>query len=192
MTVEQEIRTRLAALVDPAYRAQLMRLVPTNAPLLGVRVPAIRALAREIDREHALSDDAAVALLHALATRRCREELLVGIFIIARSKRRIAQVTWRDLDSWVDAIENWETCDQLAMAIARARLDDQAITLLAKWARSRNPWRRRFAVATVATAPLPARDVERVLAGVASEREPIVKKAVTWARRELAKRAAAA
>src|SRR5690348_10898746 len=100
MTLEREIRTRLAGLVDPAYRAQIARLVPTTAPLLGVRVPAIRALAKDLDREHALGDDDAIALLHALAARRCREELLLGIFIVARSKKRIAKVTWRDLDTW--------------------------------------------------------------------------------------------
>jgi 3-methyladenine DNA glycosylase AlkD len=157
-----------------------------------VRVPAIRALAKDIDREHALTDDAAIALLHALAPRRCREELLLGIFVVARSKKRIAKVTWRDLDVWVDAIENWEVCDQLAMGIARQRLDDDAVARLARWVGAQNPWRRRFAVATVATARLPAREVERVLAPVAADRDPMVKKAVVWARRELAKRSASA
>jgi 3-methyladenine DNA glycosylase AlkD len=192
MRLQQEIRSRLTALVDPAYRAQLARLVPTRAPLLGVRVPAIRALAKELDREHALSDEDAIALLHAVAKRKCREELLVGIFLVTRSKRRIARVTWDDIDTWGDAIENWEVCDQLAMGIARTLLDGKEdIARLAKWATSPNSWRRRFAVATVATAPLAARDVELVLAKVAGDRDPMVKKAVTWARRELAKRSAA-
>jgi len=189
MTLERQIRGRLAALVDPAYRAQLQRLVPTDAPLLGVRVPALRQLAKELDREHALDDAAAIALLHAVGKRRCREELLLAIFIVARSKRRVAKVTWRDLDVWVDAIDNWEVCDQLAMTIARGRLDDDgALARLAAWAESPNVWRRRFAVATVATARLPARDVERVLARVADDAHPMVKKAVAWARRELLKR----
>src|SRR5690606_30579850 len=89
MTLERDIRARLAALVDPAYRAQITRLVVTDAPLLGVRVPAIRKLAKDLDREHALDDSAAIALLHSFTRRRCREELLLGIFIVARSKRRI-------------------------------------------------------------------------------------------------------
>lgn len=193
MTLERDIRARLAALVDPAYREQITRLVRTDAPLLGVRVPALRKLAKEIDREHAVDDDAAIALLHSFTKRKCREELLVAIFIVARSKRRIAKVTWRDLDAWVDAIENWEVCDQLAMTIARQRLDDgSALALLARWATSPNPWRRRFAVATVATSRLPARDVEQVLARVAGDRDPMVKKAIAWAKRELAKRSRAA
>jgi 3-methyladenine DNA glycosylase AlkD len=75
------------------------------------------------------------------------------------------------------------------MAIARARLDEPgALARLVTWAGSPNRWRRRFAVATVATAKLPAPDVERVLARVASDRDPMVKKAVAWARREMAER----
>ena len=185
-----EIRRRLEALVDPAYRAQIVRLVPTDAPLLGVRVPALRALAKEIDREQALTAESANELLHAAAHGRCREELLVGIFVVSRNKKRIAQVTWRDLDTWVDAIENWEVCDQLAMMVARERLDDESIARLVKWASSPNRWRRRFAVATVATAKIDPRDIERVIAKVATDKDPMVKKAVTWARRELAKRSA--
>lgn len=186
MTLERDIRARLAALVDPAYRVQITRLVATDAPLLGVRVPAIRTLAKDIDREHALDDDAAIALLHSFTKRRCREELLLGIFIVARSKRRIAKVRWQDLDAWVDAIENWEVCDQLAMTIGRARLcETGALARLVSWAGSPNRWRRRFAVATVATAKLPARDVELVLARVADDRDPMVKKAIAWARREM-------
>jgi len=188
MKLLAETRARLEELVDPAYRAQIVRLVPTSAPLLGVRVPALRALAKQIDREHVLTAESAIALLHAAAKRRCREELLVGIFVVARSKQRIAYVTWRDLDTWVDAIENWEVCDQLAMTIARERLDDDAIGRLARWAKSPNLWRRRFAVATIATAKIGRRDVERVLAPVSADKEPMVKKAVVWARRELAKR----
>jgi len=186
MTIESDLRARLPALVDRAYLAQITRLVP-GAKLLGVRVPALRSLARELDRDHALDDAAAIALLHRLAKKRVREELLVGVFLIAQRKKRIASVTWKDLDAWVDAIDNWEVCDQLAMGIAKYRLDegDAAIARLVTWAKSPNLWRRRFAVATVATAGLSKRDVERVLAPVAADREPMVKKAVAWALREL-------
>jgi 3-methyladenine DNA glycosylase AlkD len=185
-TLQTEIRARLDALVDPAYRAQITRLVPTGAPLLGVRVPQIRALAKAIDREHALTEASAIALLHAVAQGRCREELLLAIFVVARSKRRIASVTWRDLDTWVDAIENWEVCDQLAMMIARYRVDEAAIATLSEWAKSPNRWRRRFAIVTAATAHGPY-DIEPVLAPVAADPDPMVKKAVAWARRELAR-----
>jgi 3-methyladenine DNA glycosylase AlkD len=186
MTIDADLRARLPALVDPAYLAQITRLVP-GAKLLGVRVPALRALARELDKANAIDDDAAIALLHRLAKRRVREELLVGAFLIAQKKQRVASVTWKDLDGWVDAIDNWEVCDQLAMGIAKYRLDEAALERLVTWAKSPNLWRRRFAVATVATAGLPKRDVERVLAVVATDREPMVKKAVAWARRELGK-----
>ena len=44
------IRTRLFLLADPAYRAFQQPLIPTVPPerVIGVRTPALRALAREL------------------------------------------------------------------------------------------------------------------------------------------------
>jgi len=97
MTIDADLRARLPSLVDPAYLAQITRLVP-GAKILGVRVPALRGLARELDRQHSLDDEAAIALLHRVAKRKVREEMLVGAFLIAQKKRRIAKVAWKDLD----------------------------------------------------------------------------------------------
>src|SRR5262245_15753145 len=40
------VRAQLEPLVDPGYRAYLVRLVPTDQEILGVRVPVVRGAAR--------------------------------------------------------------------------------------------------------------------------------------------------
>ena len=48
------IRARLFLLADPAYRAFQQPLIPTMPPerVIGVRTPALRALARELAGTH--------------------------------------------------------------------------------------------------------------------------------------------
>lgn len=48
-----DIQNRLASLADPEFRSFHMKLIPTVKPerVLGVRTPAVRALAKEIMSE---------------------------------------------------------------------------------------------------------------------------------------------
>jgi 3-methyladenine DNA glycosylase AlkD len=187
--LERDIRIGLRERVDPEYLIGIQRLVP-GVRAIGVRVPQIRALVREVHLTHAPAVEDAVALMHAFAKTRGREEMLAGIFLIARFKRELDALAWSDIDAWVSAIDNWEVCDQLALNIAGEKLarDLDGIEHLLGWARSENAWRRRFAIAC--TVPLNQKgrshphETARVLEKVNGEREPIVKKAIAWARRE--------
>ena len=46
----EALQARLRSLADPAYQAFQQKLVPDVTNLLGVRVPALRQLARELVR----------------------------------------------------------------------------------------------------------------------------------------------
>ena len=71
MTLERDMRARLAALVDPAYRAQITRLVATSAPLLGVRQVCVIG--------HGRSSPRAIATGVRLAARFARERLVARL-----------------------------------------------------------------------------------------------------------------
>jgi 3-methyladenine DNA glycosylase AlkD len=199
-----EARRRLAAHVDPAYKRQLERLVP-GVRALGVRVPVLRALARELRADV----DAACAFLDAACADGCRELILLGTMRVARHRGALA---WPQLVRWLSAespanagraaapkavrssIDNWETCDLLAMSIAaavvaaRLELVDELVAL----ARTGSVWHRRFAVATAAALDQDGRshpaEALRVCEPVLADREPIVRKAVAWAIREASER----
>lgn len=186
-----EVRRRLAADADAAYKAQLERLVP-GVRAIGVRVPVLRTLARELGAQ--LDVDAACSFLDAACRDGGRELILLGTMLVARHRRQIPTLPWSRLVGWLAAIDNWETCDLLAMAIAApvvaAHLE--LVDELVKLARAARMWERRFAVATAAALDQRGRshpaEALRVCEPVLADPEPIVRKAVAWAIREASER----
>jgi len=186
-----QIRRELEAKADPMYLAKIRELVPGNLKIIGVRVPAIRALARQ----HAELgiEDVGVAF-----ERRCREEMLLGVFVLARSRKRLTPELWAHVDAWIDAIDNWEVCDQLAMNVAAPIVAKKPALarVLVTWARAKNPWRRRFALACAAALNQGGRrfpaEALAVCAEVLADEDPSVRKAAGWALRETCKTDAAA
>lgn len=185
-----QLRARLAALAAPAVKEKLARLVP-GAKTLGVKVPALRELARAFYDEHeGLTLDQAADLLDRLAASGVREEILVGTFVLGRFRKRVEALPWARVERWLDAIDNWETCDQLASNVAGAIVAKAPalVDALVALTRSPNLWRRRFAVATAVTLNQKGRrlaaETLRVCEPLLEDRERMVQKAVGWALRE--------
>lgn len=187
----REIRERLIELRDDAYLAKIGELVPSTDNIIGVRVPAIRALVKEYAAEHPeLTPEDACALLDELCADRCREEMLFGIFLVTRFRRKLGASIWPRIDRWADALDNWETCDQLAMNIAGELVarDVALIDELIAWTASPNPWRRRCAAASTSVLNQKGRrmavETLRVCEPLMLDADPSVGKAVAWAIRE--------
>ena len=93
----------------------------------------------------------------------------------------------------MEALDNWETCDQLAMNIGGELVarDLSLVEDLEAWARSPNPWRRRFAAAATTVLNQKGRshpeETFRVCAPLMADPERTVQKAIAWAIREVAK-----
>lgn len=163
-----------------------------DTKIVGVRVPALRALARDLAKGRAVALDDALRFLSDAAESGVREEILVGLFLVARFRRKLEARHWSDVESWLPALDNWETCDQLASGVAVPLLGAETAlrARLPVLARSEHPWTRRFAGACVAFlvekegwTSEEARPVLEILEG---DRHPAVKKAVVWVRRALA------
>jgi 3-methyladenine DNA glycosylase AlkD len=186
-------RRELRERVDDAYRVQLERLVP-GVRAIGVKVPQLRALARELAKHHAIDLEAACALLDAACAGGAREEILLGTMLVARHRRAVANMPWSRVTRWLRAIDNWEVCDLLATSVAApvvaARLE--LVDELVRVARAEGSWSRRFAAATAAALNQHGRthaaEALRVCACLLADREPTVRKATGWAIREVAKR----
>ncbi|NUP13301.1 MAG: DNA alkylation repair protein [Polyangiaceae bacterium] len=189
-----EIRASLEASADPEYRAKISRLVPTGAPLLGVTVPRIRELAKLFRPKTKMLDAGGVlSLVEGQFDGRCREEMLFGTFVLVDHKRTLKDVLLPAIDRFIELIDNWEVCDQLAMNVAAPMVaaDPKLSRELVRWASSANPWRRRFAVATAAALNQKGRSLVRetldVCACLLQDGDPSVQKAVGWALREACK-----
>ena len=99
-----DFRTRLMTLADDSYREFTAKGIITGYPILGVRIPDLRALARQI-----IKDGSAGPFLEIAPT--SFEEVTTQGIVIASlpyDKMRLR------LPDFTDHIDNWCTCDTLA------------------------------------------------------------------------------
>lgn len=188
------VRGDLEQAAEPAYRKKITALVPTGVTIIGVRVPTIRKLAQGWHQANKdIAPDRALDLLATAFERRCREELLFAIFVLSRLKKKLAPAHLKQLDPLIDGIEDWEVCDQLSMNVIGEIVADEPAEVgrLEKWAKSKNPWRRRAAIAATTALNQKGRSLAaptlEVCAHVMTEKDAGVKKAVGWALREATK-----
>ena len=104
-----DIQNRLASLADPEFRSFHIKLIPTVKPerVLGVRTPAVRALAKEIMSE----PDDCRAFLNDLPHRFYDEDQLHTVII--SGMRDTCQVM-AELEKFLPYVDNWATCDILS------------------------------------------------------------------------------
>lgn len=189
-----QVRKDFERVAEPAYRKKISAHVPTGVTIIGVRVPAVRKLAQ--GWHHANKDvtpEFAMDLLESAFKRRCREELLFAVFVLARLKRKLTPTHLELIEPLIDKIEDWEVCDQLSMNVIGeivAGAPEEAARLQ-KWAQSENIWRRRAAIASTTALNQKGRRLAgptlEVCRQVMTEKDAGVKKAVGWALREASK-----
>lgn len=104
-----DIQNRLASLADPEFRSFHIKLIPTVKPerVLGVRTPAVRALAKEIMSE----PDNCRAFLNDLPHRFYDEDQLHAVII--SGMRDVCQAM-TELEKFLPYVDNWATCDILS------------------------------------------------------------------------------
>jgi len=193
------VRARLRNAGDPAVAERYRSLAPTEGTVLGITVPVLRGMAREVAAaSKGLTVSETIGMADLAFASACREEMLVATFLLARFKNKFEPSHWRKIDRWIDCIDNWETCDQLAMGVAgemlgRAVHHEQEAWLrdLEKWTESSNPWRRRFAVVTTTVLNQKGRSdakaALRICECVIADGDKNVQKGLAWALREACK-----
>lgn len=110
------IQEKLFALQDMEYRAFNQKLIP-NIPIelmIGVRVPAIRALAKELDGTAEAAD-----FLTALPHEYFDEDMLHAA-LINRMKDPDAALT--AVEAFLPFVDNWAVCDSLSPKVFKKRL----------------------------------------------------------------------
>ena len=132
------LASRLAALADPAYADFQAKLIPTvpRETVLGVRLPALRALAKEI------GGDEGAAFLAALPHGTLEENLLHAI-LLGRERDLAAAIS--DLDAFLPYADNWAVTDILRPKVF-ARRPGEALPPIKRWLASPLPYTRRAAV----------------------------------------------
>ena len=132
------VSDRLASLAEPAYADFQAKLIPSvpREKILGVRLPALRALAKEIK-----GDDAA-AFLAALPHGTLEEDLLHAILV---GRERDFETALAEVDRFLPFADNWATTDILRPKVF-ARHANKALPSIRRWLASPLPYVRRAAV----------------------------------------------
>ena len=137
--ITDEIKTELFRLRDASYRDFQCRLLPTLDPetVIGVRTPALRALAKELRRREDVGDFLA-ALPHAYF-----DENQLHAFLLSEEKdfeRCLAGV-----EAFLPFVDNWATCDQMSPAVFKRRRP-ALLPPIRRWLASGAAYTQRFAV----------------------------------------------
>jgi len=171
----------LQQMASPKYRDGMLRFGIANNKALGVRIPDLRKLAKEIKRNHTLAQqlwDTDVHEARLLAT------------MIADPKL----VTEQQIDKWVLEFDSWDICDQ-----ACSNLFDRtpfAIDKAIEYCSSEKEFVKRAGFVIMAALSVHDKEADDIVfiqfmpivEREAHDERNFVKKAVNWALRQIGKR----
>lgn len=138
------LRRELRAAAEANYAAFAAKLLPDNThPLLGVRLPRLRALAREIAKSESVRD----FLARPLPQQASFEEIMLQGFVIGYLKETSFAERTALLDRLIPRLDNWSLCDSCCATYRfAAEHRNEAWAWLLPYSRSAAVYERRFAV----------------------------------------------
>lgn len=138
------ILQRLQALQDPVYRQredyrqfQARVLVVDAESIIGVRTPALRRLAKELEG----TPEASEFLLHL--PHRYHEEKMLHAYLIGQCRDYHAVID--RLQRFLPYVDNWATCDSMNAPVFR-RHTAELLPHVKEWLRSDHPFTKRYAM----------------------------------------------
>lgn len=179
-------RQALSALAEKgseANRKGMARFGISTGRAYGVPMPAIRAVARQIEPDHHLAEALWQSGVHEAR-------------ILAALVDRPQWVTAAQMDRWTAEFDSWDLCDQVCGNLwDRAACRDRKIS---EWMADDREFVRRAAFATMAwravhdkeAADTAFLDYLPMIRRAAGDNRNFVRKAVNWALRQIGKRSA--
>jgi hypothetical protein len=116
-TIITNVQTRLFELQDLKYRDFHAKLMPTvnKEKIIGVRTPALRVFAKKYGKT-----DEAKEYLQILPHQYYEENNLHGLLI---EQIKDYDICLEELERFLPYIDNWATCDMLAVKVVKKHLD---------------------------------------------------------------------
>lgn len=140
-----EIRAHLESLADPEYKAFNAKLIPNVAvdAMIGIRVPVLRAFAKELRR----GDGRVLEQFLADLPHRYFEENMLHAILIGEVCASVEEVI-AELTRFLPYADNWAVTDTIRIrALRRADADVRPwLDQLARWARDTHTYTIRYAV----------------------------------------------
>ena len=176
-----EIVRRLRAMSNPAAVAGMARFGINPQGTLGVPIPRLRALARELGRDHRLARELWSTRIH---------EARILASMVADPDRTSVDL----MNRWAAGFDSWDVCDQVVMNLFR--WTPHAYARASSWSRDKRPFVKRAAFALMAALASGDRTAAEgrfvhflgIIRREAADERDIVKKAINWALRGIGKR----
>jgi 3-methyladenine DNA glycosylase AlkD len=176
-----EILAALRAQANPKNVAGMARYGISTAGTLGVPMPVLRRLAKDVGRSHSLAAELWASGIHEAR-------------ILATLVEEPTRVTRRQMNQWARDFDSWDVCDQACQNLFR--YTPIAWAMAEEWAGARREFVRRAAFALMAGLAVKAKHAPDaafeallpLISGAATDPRNLVKKAVNWALRAIGKR----
>ena len=169
------ILQKLQELSDLGYRDFQAKLMPTAAKetIIGVRTPAMRALAKELKGTELASN-----FLKELPHQYFDENQLHAFLI---NELKDYDEGLQELERFLPYVDNWATCDQLSPKVLKKQ-PEATLEAIRKWMASEHVYTIRFGMEMLMSFYLDAWFKPEYLAWVAADRndEYYVKMMVAW------------
>ncbi|HSO27541.1 MAG TPA: DNA alkylation repair protein [Anaerolineales bacterium] len=182
MSIQVEtVLTRLEAEADPARIAGMTRVGIKSENSLGIKIPVLRQLARELGKNHTLALELWATGIHEAR-------------ILASMIDQPAWVTEKQMEDWVVDFDSWDVCDQVC-----SNLFDRtpwAWQKASEWSHRPEEFVKRAGFVLMACLAVHDKKASAeqfepffsILAREANDPRNYVKKAINWAVRQIGKR----
>lgn len=170
------LQARLRAMADPDYRAFHQKLVPEVDNLLGVRIPALRGLARELARGDWRG------YLAAAGTDAYEETMLQGL-VLGYARMEIGELLER-LREFIPKIGNWAVNDSVCAGLKLVKKHrEETLAFLRPYFAGEAEFEVRFAVVMLMDHYIDETYIDEALSLLRTVRHEgyYVKMAVAWA-----------
>ena len=180
MTYQEIIKT-LKSNANPKNIEGMSRFGITAKNKLGINIPTLRKLAKEIGKNHKLALQLWNSKIHEAK-------------ILASMVDEVDKVTKTQMDSWIKDFDSWDVCDQVCMNLFDKT--PYAFKKAVEWTKRKPEFEKRagFALmACLACHDKTSSDKEFIkffpyIAKHSIDKRNFVKKAVNWALRQIGKR----
>jgi 3-methyladenine DNA glycosylase AlkD len=194
MTVEQlvqEIRSDLAARIDPEFREGMLNFFREPIDAWGVRSPEVKRISRDAFRAvkpwpRERREEFAAQLWESGRI----EECAIAIAVYRRFQKSFGRHEFRLFEGWIDRyVHNWANCDGVSSWLIAAAIANEPglIARLPAWTRSRNRWKRRSAIVSLLQEAKQGRHTREALdiaAALLGDTDDMVLKGVGWVLKE--------
>jgi 3-methyladenine DNA glycosylase AlkD len=184
-----ELLLRMRAAANPDNVAGMMRYGISGEGALGVSMPYLRGIAREMRVARRANLDGAHALAAALWDSRVHEARILAALVDVP-----ALVTSAQADRWAAQIDSWDVCDQLCSNLLG--YTSFAYSKVDEWAAAQPEFVKRAGFVLICaltvhdkkTGDEPFLHFLTLIEREAGDERNFVKKAVNWALRQIGKR----